>query len=148
MLILKYLGGKNNVTQLIQGYRLDGQVSLVFGHQKSQPFQTLLAEMTLTEVKHYMWCMLRAVEHLASHGIMHRDIKPANFLYDRDTKSGLLIDFGLSELEVDRETGRPVVNEDVEIAERIANLQKHLKIKNRIGTKGYMPPEALFSNPE
>lgn len=30
MLILKYLNGENNVTELIQGYRLDGQVSLVF----------------------------------------------------------------------------------------------------------------------
>ena len=32
---------------------------------------------------------------------MHRDIKPTNFLYDPPTKSGLLIDFGLSEIEVD-----------------------------------------------
>lgn len=47
-----------------------------------------------------MWCMLKAVEHLAKNGVMHRDIKPANFLYDRHTRSGLLIDFGLSELEL------------------------------------------------
>lgn len=44
--------------------------------------------------------MLKAVEHLAKNGIMHRDIKPANFLYDKHTRSGLLIDFGLSELEL------------------------------------------------
>jgi hypothetical protein len=30
MLILKYLNGENNVTELIQGFRLEGQVSLVF----------------------------------------------------------------------------------------------------------------------
>lgn len=30
MLILKYLDGKRNVTDLIQGFRLEGQVSLVF----------------------------------------------------------------------------------------------------------------------
>jgi hypothetical protein len=35
MLILKLLDGKENVTELIQGYRLDGQVSLVFKYQKS-----------------------------------------------------------------------------------------------------------------
>lgn len=35
MLILKYLNGENNVTELIQGYRLEGQVSLVFRYQKS-----------------------------------------------------------------------------------------------------------------
>lgn len=30
MLILKYLNGESNVTELIQGFRLEGQVSLVF----------------------------------------------------------------------------------------------------------------------
>ena len=30
MLILKYLNGESNVTELIQGYRQEGQVSLVF----------------------------------------------------------------------------------------------------------------------
>jgi hypothetical protein len=30
MLILKLLNGENNVTDLISGYRLEGQVSLVF----------------------------------------------------------------------------------------------------------------------
>lgn len=100
MLILKYLNGENNVTELIQGYRLDGQVSLVFKYQKSQPFLTYLNEMNLEDIKHYMWCMLKAVEHLANKGIMHRDIKPSNFLYDKEMKTGLLIDFGLSELEL------------------------------------------------
>ena len=47
-----------------------------------------------------MYCLLKAVEHLSNFGIMHRDIKPSNFLYDKNTKSGLLIDFGLSELEL------------------------------------------------
>ncbi len=30
---------------------------------------------------------------------------------------------------------------------KIVNLQKTMKIKNRTGTKGYMPPEALFNFP-
>lgn len=119
-------------------------MSLVFNYQKSQPFQTYLSEMTTAEVKHYMWCMLRAVEHLSKKGVMHRDIKPANFLYDRNSKSGLLIDFGLSELEVNS-TFAPLKNQEDATVERIAHLQKNLKIKNRTGTKGYMPPEALFN---
>ena len=56
--------------------------------------------MSIVEIKHYMYSMLKAVEHLANNGIVHRDIKPSNFLYDREQKSGLLIDFGLSELEL------------------------------------------------
>ena len=42
---------------------------------------------------------------------MHRDIKPANFLYDRLSKTGVLIDFGLSELEINGNNFRPFKNE-------------------------------------
>ena len=58
--------------------------------------------MNLIEIKHYMKTLLVAVEHLASMGVMHRDIKPTNFLYDPSSRTGLLIDFGLSEIEVDQ----------------------------------------------
>jgi hypothetical protein len=36
---------------------------------------------------------------------------------------------------------------DNEIVKKIADLLKKMKIKNRTGTKGYMPPEALFNYP-
>ena len=77
--------------------------------------------MSTTEVKHYMWCMLRAVEHLSRRGVMHRDIKPANFLYDKNSKSGLLIDFGLSELEVNA-SYVPLKHQEDATVERIAHL--------------------------
>lgn len=110
--------GENNVTELIQGYRLDGQVSLVFRYQKSQPFLTYLVDMTLQDIKHYMYCMIKAVNHLSNRGIVHRDIKPSNFLYDKHTKTGLLIDFGLSELELNNQ-GKPVKNEEDETVKKI-----------------------------
>lgn len=78
--------------------------------------------MDLEEIKHYMWCMLKAVEHLANNGIMHRDIKPSNFLYDRTTKTGLLIDFGLSELELSQANYKPVKNENDDTVKKIASL--------------------------
>ena len=48
-----------------------------------------------------MQALMKAVKHLSDYGVIHRDIKPSNFLYDPASHTGLLIDFGLSEIEVD-----------------------------------------------
>ena len=65
---------------------------------------TYLKTLSLVDVKHYMYILLNAVAHLSENGVMHRDIKPNNFLYDPDTRTGLLIDFGLSEIILDHST--------------------------------------------
>lgn len=70
-----------------------------------------------------MYTLLTAVEHLAAHGIMHRDIKPSNFLYDPASKTGLLIDFGLSELELDAQK-KPKKLQDNPLVKQIAGMQK------------------------
>jgi serine/threonine protein kinase len=44
---------------------------------------------------------------------VHRDIKPSNILWDPLSKKGVLIDFGLSEIETD-ENGHPVKMPDNE----------------------------------
>jgi cell division control protein 7 len=33
-------------------------------------------------------------------GIYHRDIKPGNFLYNPETKTGVIVDFGLAEIDL------------------------------------------------
>jgi len=38
------------------------------------------------------------LEKLHEIGIEHRDLKCSNFLYNKQTKKGYLIDFGLSEI--------------------------------------------------
>lgn len=57
-----------------------------------------------------------------------------------------MIDFGLSEIETDLD-GKPTKLPDNEIVKKIADLQKKMNIKNRTGTKGYMPPETIFNSP-
>jgi len=133
------------VIELINGYRNDGQVTLVFKHARSKPFQHYLNKISTEDVKFYMYELLKSVKHLADNGIMHRDIKPTNFLFDPSKKKGVLIDFGLSELELDS-NGNPLKNGNNETVKRIAALQKSLRICNRTGTKGYMPPESLFNS--
>lgn len=93
-----------------------------------------------------MFALLTAVNHISNYGVIHRDIKPSNFLYDPATHTGLLIDFGLSEIQVDQ-NGKPVKLAENDTVKKIAELQKTLKVKNRTGTKGYMPPEALLNYP-
>ena len=86
------------MTELVKGYRAEGQVSLIFPYQKSKPFLTYLLTLDMRGIKCYMFCLLQAIAELNKKGIMHRDIKPSNFLYDPDSGTGMLIDFGLSEL--------------------------------------------------
>lgn len=68
-----------------------------------------------------MYALLKAVNHLAQCGVIHRDIKPSNFLYDPATHTGLLIDFGLSEIETDP-NGRPKKLQDNETVKKIVEL--------------------------
>ena len=64
---------------------------------------------------------MRAVKHLSDYGVIHRDIKPSNFLYDPSTHTGLLIDFGLSEIEVDQ-NGKPKKFSENPTVQKIVDL--------------------------
>ena len=101
----------------------------------------------MNDIKLYLFQLLSAVKHLADKGIVHRDIKPSNFLWDPKSKKGILIDFGLSEIETD-ENGEPIKLKDNESVKQIVELQRKMNIKNRTGTKGYMPPESIFNAPK
>lgn len=77
------------------------------------------------EIPQFMFTIFNAVYHLHSSGICHRDIKPSNILV-RDSKSGVLIDFGFSKtLDLDRRFGRKTPN---------------------IITNWYRPPEVIDEN--
>jgi cell division control protein 7 len=146
MLILKLIKGNKYITNLVSGYRKESQVSLVFEYQRSQSFLVFVEEISRDDVRQYLFQLLSAVKHLADKGIVHRDIKPSNFLWDPRSSKGILIDFGLSEVETD-ENSNPLKNRDDEIIQQIVELQKKMGIKNRTGTKGYMPPESIFNSP-
>mmetsp|Transcript_27602 Transcript_27602/g.20725 ORF Transcript_27602/g.20725 Transcript_27602/m.20725 type:complete len:80 (-) Transcript_27602:551-790(-) len=79
--------------------------------------------MDLESIRCYMFALMKSLSHLEAYGIMHRDIKPSNFLYDQKSRTGLLIDFGLSEIVVDNNFGATIRSEN-ETIRKIASLQQ------------------------
>lgn len=65
------------------------------------PFIDLFHTLPLEDVKHYIRELLIGLKSLKEKGIFHRDIKPGNFLYNPDLKKGIIIDFGLAELDTE-----------------------------------------------
>ena len=66
---------------------------------------------------------------MSKFGVVHRDIKPSNILWDPKSKKGVLIDFGLSEIETDKD-GNPKIFKDNETVKKISDLQRKMNIKN------------------
>lgn len=40
-------------------------------------------------------CLISALSHISSHGLVHRDIKPDNIMFRDDEKTPVIVDFGL-----------------------------------------------------
>ena len=49
-------------------------------------FQDYLRDMSMTEVKEYMYNLVLALRRVHKFNIIHRDVKPSNFLYNRRLK--------------------------------------------------------------
>lgn len=56
------------------------------------------ARKSLDMVRIYFTRLLTALAHIHQLGIIHRDVKPRNFLFSLKARSGVLVDFGLSQM--------------------------------------------------
>lgn len=116
------------IVELIGAYRKDDQAVLVFEYLTHQPFRTIVKLFDAEKTKVYLRGLFESLQFLHSNNVIHRDIKPANYLFDFDTNSGKLIDFGCSEDYIPENRSG-------------TNRKAH-----RLGTKGFRAPEVLLGH--
>lgn len=81
----------------------------------------------MPHIRQYLKELLRALSVLKSNGILHRDVKPGNFLYNPQTQKGILIDYGLS--EIDKKYVERLSERDKELGKRVFFIFILLKAK-------------------
>ncbi|KAI3903261.1 hypothetical protein MKW98_031915 [Papaver atlanticum] len=97
--ILQNLCGGPNIIKLLDIVR-DKQSktpSLVFEHVNSMDFKVLYPTLTDSDIRYYIYELLKALDYCHSQGIMHRDVKPHNVMIDHEQRKLRLIDWGLAE---------------------------------------------------
>ncbi|KIO31104.1 hypothetical protein M407DRAFT_68455 [Tulasnella calospora MUT 4182] len=153
--------GCRHVAQLITAFREKDQVVAVMPYHKNVDFRQYFTTIPLSGIQSYFRCLLRAMRDVHAREIVHRDVKPANFLFDPDSGSGVLVDFGLAQDAIHGAL-KSFSREDVErmkdiLAEArekskgpsdrvgwLAEETRHGIKANRAGTRGFRAPEVLL----
>ena len=137
MQYLQMLDGEHNVVELLNVCFDAGNLTLVLPYFEHERFRETYTAMTTCEVACYIENLLEALVHVHHKGIIHRDVKPANFLFSRQSKKGMLIDFGLAQLEAalpPRDNGKLTRG----------SRSNATVMAERAGTRGFRAPEVLL----
>ncbi|KAK7794315.1 hypothetical protein R5R35_007696 [Gryllus longicercus] len=97
---LKYLhqiGGKDNVIGVDLSIRNGDCVVFIMPYLSHKRFSDYVLDMDVDETREYMRNLMIALRRVHSFNVIHRDVKPSNFLYNRENRRYLLVDFGLSQ---------------------------------------------------
>lgn len=97
--ILKNLTNGPNIVKLLDIVKdpASRTTSLIFEYINNVDYKTLYPKLTDTDVRYYIFQILKALDYCHSKGIMHRDVKPHNVMIDHEKKELRLIDWGLAE---------------------------------------------------
>ncbi|XP_045501631.1 cell division cycle 7-related protein kinase-like [Colias croceus] len=94
---LQDMGGRHNVIGVELCLRHLDTIVFVMPYIPHRKFSEYVGDMNAEELARYMHALLVALRHVHSFGVIHRDVKPSNFLYDRENRRYLLVDFGLAQ---------------------------------------------------
>lgn len=158
---LMSLQGMKNVIEILEIVRDGSDVYVVFPYVKITDFRDILSNRSLSDIKHYMYELLTALQGVHSQNIIHRDIKPGNFLYNIEERKGYLIDFGLSQrIEERTEEESKEKRRRFFFSSHSTNTTSRLiasrapgylirdsrpsMTASRSGTRGFKAPEVLF----
>ncbi|KAH9385702.1 cell division control protein 7 [Nematocida major] len=152
--------GMKNIVDIIDTYRDNTDVFIVFPYVEITDFKKMVHVFTISDIKHYMRHLLCALQSIHSQGIVHRDVKPSNFLYNQSARTGVLIDFGLSQKiedapeEEKKEKRRRFffsthsLGKSMAVASRAPGYllrdSRPAMCASRSGTRGFKAPEVLF----
>lgn len=77
--------------------RFNESVAFIMPYLAHDRFLDFFKKMDVAEVQFYLKNLLIALRHVHKFHIIHRDVKPSNFLYNRQKRQFLLVDFGLAQ---------------------------------------------------
>ncbi|CAD8184868.1 unnamed protein product [Paramecium octaurelia] len=157
---LKLIYGKENMPQLVNLFLIDQKIYIVIEYFTYKPFITFFATFDMMEIRRYLYELLKALNVLKQNGIYHRDVKPGNFLYNPKAGKGILIDYGLS--EIDRSFVAKLIEKEKELSKKhpqsdeVQEIRRKINLyneiqktidqigNNKIGTESFMPLESIL----